>query len=158
MDPPRRIRVSADRVVTGDDIVILDHPQHLQLAWDPPPLVVPLSTAHALADLLDVPCSSELVTGSVSGGATERVPEAVLRQLGAAVPGVWHEHESLSVDGSDVTWWVTEAGEVHACTLDGLARALAWAAGRWGDRLLVAALLTDPTVADELMAERLLED
>ena len=40
------------------------------------------------------------------------------------------EFPEITVDGSEVDWWV-EDRQVHAATLDGLARGLAWAAGRW---------------------------
>jgi hypothetical protein len=44
-----------------------------------------------------------------------------------------------------VHWWVDGTGGVHAeRTPDGLARALAWAAGHWTDRFAFAALLADP--------------
>jgi hypothetical protein len=42
---------------------------------------------------------------------------------------------------------------VHASTLDGLARGLAWVGERWDRRLLLAAVLTEPGRADELVAE-----
>ena len=41
----------------------------------------------------------------------------------------------------------------HASTFDGMARALAWAAGRWDRRHLIAALLVEPERADELIEE-----
>ncbi len=58
----------------------------------------------------------------------------------------------------EVSWWRGPDGSVHAATVDGLARGLAAAAGRWDARLLVAAVLADPGRADELRAEALLED
>ena len=45
-------------------------------------------------------------------------------------------------------------GVVHAATLEGLARGLAWAAGRWDRRFEAATLLTDPGRVGELRAER----
>ncbi len=56
---------------------------------------------------------------------------------------------------------MTADGAVHAATVDGLARALAWAAGRWDARLLVAAMLDaadDRARIEELLAESGLED
>jgi hypothetical protein len=41
--------------------------------------------------------------------------------------------------------------------VDGLARGLAWSAGRWGLRLLLAAALETPTRLPELLAEEDLE-
>jgi hypothetical protein len=44
----------------------------------------------------------------------------------------------------DVAWWVDD-GVLHCVdSTAGLARALAWAADRWADRHLLAALLEDP--------------
>jgi hypothetical protein len=48
------------------------------------------------------------------------------------------------VDGAEVEWWVDEDGLVHASTLDGLARGLAWAAGAWERRSALAEVLLDP--------------
>ena len=55
---------------------------------------------------------------------------------------------------------MTGDGEVHAATVEGLARGLAWVAGRWDARLVVAAVLDardDETRIDELVAETLLD-
>jgi hypothetical protein len=43
---------------------------------------------------------------------------------------------------------------VHAATMDGLARGLAWSAGRWDQRQDVAAVLADPGRVDDVLAER----
>ena len=53
---------------------------------------------------------------------------------------------AAGADGAD-------APQVHAAHPDGLARALAWAAGAWERRWLVAALLAEPGRADMLLAE-----
>jgi hypothetical protein len=42
---------------------------------------------------------------------------------------------------------------VHAAGLEGLARGLAWAVGRWPDRLLVEAALRAPEDVPVLLAE-----
>jgi hypothetical protein len=42
---------------------------------------------------------------------------------------------------------------VHASGPDGLACGLAWAAGRWPQRHLIAAVLRDPDSAARLLAE-----
>ena len=42
---------------------------------------------------------------------------------------------------------------VHTSTFDGLARGLAWAACRWDQRHLVAALLSEPDRTAELLVE-----
>jgi hypothetical protein len=156
--PPALVRVGTDLVLPHDDVVVVDVPFHLQLRWSRPPLVVPLAWAAALADVLDVARSSEQVEATVTGGEERPVPGVVRGVLAGAAPATWQEHDELGVAGRDVTWWVTEGGAVHAATLDGLARGLAWACGRWQDRLLVAALLSDPGRAGELLAEAALQD
>ena len=74
-----------------------------------------------------------------------------------AVPGEWFEHETLLVDDVEVTWWVDDDGAVHASTVDGLARGLAWAADRWDRRWAVEAVLVDPRRLDEVDVELRLE-
>lgn len=154
--PPETVRVSAEGVVPAVDVVVVDAPHHLQLTWPQPPLVVPLSAATALAEVLDVAPSSQRAPHAVRGGELRDVPAAVLQVLDGA-PATWREHDDLVVAGHEVGWWVDPDGTVHAATLDGLARGLAWAAGRWADRLLVAAVLEAPDRAGELLAERALE-
>jgi hypothetical protein len=67
-------------------------------------------------------------------------------------PATYHEHDSLTVDGADVPWRYAD-GELHAATVEGLAHGLAWAAGRWQDRHLLAALLISPEETARLLAE-----
>ncbi len=83
------------------------------------------------------------------------VPDAVAALLPAA-PRTWCEHDRLVVDGAEVDWWVEGSGPeatVHACTVDGLARGLAWAGGAWGRRAAVAEALADPAMLGALLAE-----
>ncbi|HEX6920848.1 MAG TPA: molecular chaperone Hsp90, partial [Actinomycetes bacterium] len=54
VSPPERVRVRPDRVVAAADAVVLDAPHHLQLTWPTPPLLAPLSSAAALAEVLDL--------------------------------------------------------------------------------------------------------
>jgi len=82
---------------------------------------------------------------------------AARRLLPGGGPATWCEHDRLVVDGAEVDWWVDEAG-VHACTLDGLARALAWQAGAWPLRFAVAAALADPAAVDELLLDQAFTD
>jgi hypothetical protein len=118
---------------------------------------VPLSAAAGLADVLDLATSTGHLAGTViAGGAPQPVPDEVARVLGGG-PRSWQEHDRLVVAGVDVDWWVNPDGEVHACTIDGLAGGLAWAAGRWERRLDVAAVLANPDRVDELLAQRQLE-
>jgi hypothetical protein len=69
------------------------------------------------------------------------------------LPGEWVEHDELIVAGQPVDWWLDGDGRLHACTGDGLARGLAWAAGRWDLRLLLAAVLETPSRLRDLLAE-----
>jgi hypothetical protein len=155
--PPTGVRVAPDVVVPVDDAVVIDAPHHLQLPWSSPPLVVPLARAAELADVLDVARSSERAPSVVAGGAEREVPEVVGRLLPGA-PARWWEHDDLTAGGHPVSWWVDGDGQVHAATLDGLARGLAWVAGRWALRWLVAAALEDPARVDELLAEAALDE
>ena len=157
VSPPARLRTAPDRVVDATAVVVVDMPEHLQVLPVDEALVVPLSAAERLAEVLDLDRSSQLVRSpDLAGGSTQPVPASVTRLL-AGLPNTWQEHDELTVGGVQVSWWRDLDGAVHAATLDGLARGLAAAAGRWDARLLVAAVLTDPYRADELRAESLLE-
>ena len=158
VEPPAMVRVGTDLVLPHDDVVVVDAPFHLQLGWARPPLVVPLGWAAGLAEVLDVARSSEQVDATLTGGEQRPVPDVVRDVLDGTAPASWQEHDDLTVAGREVTWWVAGDGAVHAATLDGLARGLAWAAGRWGDRLLVAAVLSEPGRVRELLAEAALQD
>jgi hypothetical protein len=72
-------------------------------------------------------------------------------------PTTWMEHEDLIVDGVPVEWRVVDT-VVHASTLHGLARGLAFAAGEWHRRHLVAELLADPSAVAVLRDEQDLDD
>ncbi|WP_435157952.1 sacsin N-terminal ATP-binding-like domain-containing protein [Amycolatopsis sacchari] len=114
--------------------------------------------AERLAEVLDVPVLSELVSASLPEG--EYVPwseltaiRLVAELLDIPFPDggvVVHEELTVEVAGvkHDAPWWVDSGrfhGEHHAAdTPEGLARAFAWAAGRWEDRHLIAALLEEP--------------
>lgn len=150
--PPDQVRVpDADwsRVVPADDVVVADGPHWLQLDG---PVVLP--GGARLAALLDLPMASDLADPyPISSGRVTDVPAAVPRLLpGAAATYV--EHDELEVAGRSVDWWVDPNGIVHAATPDGLARGLAWAAGRWDVRLELAEALRDPDLVPDLLAER----
>ncbi len=139
------------------EVAVIDAPDLLPLLGDRPYLPVPPRTADRLADLLDLSLASELVDGRVtSEGERQSVPDVVLDLLPEA-PETYLEHEELILDDEIETDWRVVDGEVHASTFDGLARALAWAAGRWDRRHLIAALLAEPERADELAAEAYFE-
>jgi hypothetical protein len=154
-DPPDRVRViTRNGVVVADaaDTLVLDAPDLWPLVADQPLILAPYDLAARLADLLDLPLVSEEFPGLVeSAGQPRPVPEIVAEVLPGA-PVSYQEHERLVVDGVAVPW--RYAGEaVHASGPDGLARGLAWAAGRWAARHLLSALLRDPAQADRLLAE-----
>ena len=91
---------------------------------------------------------------SLTGLMREReVPQAV-RALLPDAPLTYREHDELVVDGTDVDWRRTPDGVLHAATLEGVAAGLAWAAGQWGRRFEVAALLEDPQRVAELERAR----
>jgi hypothetical protein len=157
VSPPDSVRVDATTVVAADEAVVIDAPAHLQLPWSPAPLVVPLSAAAGLADVLDLATSTARLWGTAAvGGSERRVPAEVGRVLAGGPPS-WWEHDQLAVGGHDVDWWLNPDGAVHAATSDGLARGLAWSAGRWDRRQDVAAVLADPGRVDDVLAERELE-
>jgi hypothetical protein len=157
VSPPARLRVAPDRVVDAGAVVVVDAPEHLQVLTVDEALVVPLGAADRLAEVLDLDRSSRVVRApDLAGGSAQPVPDSVSGLFGG-LPLTWQEHDELAVDGVEVSWWRGPDGAVHAATLDGLARGLAAAAGRWDGRLLIAAVLADPDRAGELRAESLLE-
>lgn len=161
VDPPARTRVltatgtglsDGTAVVDRDGAVVADDARWLQRTDLGGLVVAPAQHAAALADLLDLPLASELADGVVqTQGTALAVPSAVAAVLPAA-PRTWHEHDELRVDGHEVDWWVS-GGQVHAATADGLARGLAFAAGRWAARHAVAALLAEPADVVRMQVE-----
>jgi hypothetical protein len=158
--PPAWVRVldgPGTRVVKVGEAVVVDGPAWLQRSDLGAAVVAPdPGAAAALADLLDVPLAGDLAMGKVEeSGQVVSVPAGVLTLLPGA-PATWCEHEELLVDGVDVDWWVEGHGRdarVHASTFDGLARGLAWAAGRWSRRGAVAEVLTDPGAIGSIMVD-----
>ena len=126
------------------------------------PRVVPAAgRAAALADVLDLELASERAAGRVtSAGEPVPLPDLVRRRW-PALPATWTEHEDLTVDGVAVGWWVEggtggDALVLHASTSDGLARAVASAAGRWSDRHLAAVLLDEDADALDALVDDVL--
>ncbi len=153
-----RADTGAVEVRSSGDAVIADAPDLVALAGEQALLPVPPSRAEGLAAVLEVRRLSDVVPGAVdkaaSGKGTEReVPEAV-RVLLPGAPRTYREHDELVVDGTDVDWRRTSDGVLHAATLEGVAAGLAWAAGHWGRRFEVAALLEDPERVAELERAR----
>jgi hypothetical protein len=157
VEAPDRVRVldgEGTRVVDHDDAVVVDSPMWLQRTDLGGFVVASKEPADRLADLLDLPLASELAEGELGAdGVLTDVPAAVRAVLPEA-PEQWVEHEELEVDGQQVDWWVDTVGRPHAATVEGLARALAWAAGRWPDRFLAQAVLSEPDRLGELLADR----
>jgi hypothetical protein len=153
--PPDRVRaIHGDKIIVAEagDALILDAPDLWPLAAAQPLVLAPYRHAARLADLLDLPLVSEEVPGVIdSAGERRPVPDIVPDVLPEA-PATYHEHDSLTVDGTDVPWRYAD-GELHAATVEGLAHGLAWAAGRWQDRHLLAALLISPEETARLLAE-----
>ena len=163
IDRPEQVRAlagTATTVVAADQAVVIEAPMYRQRVDLGYPLPVAPEHAAALADLLDLPLAGELARGAVDesdlliAGQTQPTALEVLRLLPQA-PTTWCEHDQLLVDGVEVDWWVNGEGSqalVHAATTDGVALGLAWAAGHWELRGLVAGLLAEPeTVADVMI-------
>ncbi|GLX10510.1 hypothetical protein [Microbispora sp. NBRC 16548] len=156
VSPPEAVRAVLKGTVTVADVedgpVVVEAPDLLALVEDRPLVLAPFDLAEALSEVLDLSLAGEVVTGAVtSAGAEKPVPPEV-RSLLPGAPVTYVEHDELLVDGRPVPWRFFE-GVVHATGVDGLARGLAWAAGQWGDRLAVAALLRDPARVPLLLAE-----
>ncbi|GGV32580.1 hypothetical protein GCM10010182_65450 [Actinomadura cremea] len=154
-DPPERVRAVVDggvEVVDAADALVLDRPDLLPLLAGQPLVIAARGREDRLAEMLDLPLASDEVAGEIAGGGAERpVPEAV-RAVLPDTPGVYRAHDRLTVDGTDVQWWVGD-GRVHADGPAGLARALAWATGEWESRLRAEAVLRDPGALPVLRAE-----
>ncbi|MFC9845890.1 sacsin N-terminal ATP-binding-like domain-containing protein [Streptomyces sp. NPDC060223] len=155
---PDELRAVVDgqvTVVDAADAMVVDSPDLLPFTGGVPLLPVRPARAAELAELFQVRRLSESVTGVVdSEGAEHDVPESVRVLLGPATPASYTEHEELVVDGVELDWLRTRDGVLHAATLEGVAAALAWAAGQWPRRFEVAALLEDPSRTEELERDR----
>lgn len=156
---PTSVRSISGAVVGAERSVVLDEPWMLGVL-DAPLVVAGGSPegfdAEALAELLDLPLASEEANLPVHGEGRVQQWKDVGRVavscelLGLSVPD--NEvalHDGLRVQARTgehhVHWWVDPVGTVHSeRTADGLSRALAWAAGSWGQRFALAALLADP--------------
>lgn len=152
-DPPRRVRVIVDdttAVVDAEDAVVAVAPHHLMVLK-----ASYMPGTHRLAEVLDLATSDDAWCGAseLSGTGVERPVPALPGPL--TLPATYREHDELRVGGAAVDWWVTDDAEVHACTLDGLARGLAWVSGRWASRFELADALANPGDAGGLDLERL---
>ncbi|TDC25169.1 molecular chaperone Hsp90 [Streptomyces sp. 8K308] len=142
-------------VVPVAEALVADAPDLLPLAAGRALLPVPPERAAALAAVLDVrPLSAALPAPVPEGGTRRDTPEAAHALLGPDTPAGYVEHDELVVDGVELDWRLAPDGTLHAATFEGLAAGLAWATGQWPRRFELAALLEDPSRADELETAR----
>lgn len=162
---PAAVRVAPDRVVDRAAAAVLDQPHLLPLLGR---AVVPAGGAPGpVADLLDLPFASELVTAAVTAAEAGRrrwadVPGAVLaaERCAAAVPDAEvAEYDPLLVTGGvEVCWW-PGGGPGHPDAVSrsagaaALGRALAWRLGRWDCRAAAIEAFAHPGDAGRLRAE-----
>ena len=125
---PERVRAVSGRAVT--DAMVIDRPWHVQVV-DADAMVV-FASANAdddalLADILDVPTSSEVLSALVASEgepSTAADTDAVLftALTGRAVDGEVRVHDDLVVtvarDGEEgvdmsVDWWIDDRGITH---------------------------------------------
>ncbi|MEV6415319.1 hypothetical protein [Kribbella sp. NPDC051718] len=137
-------------VMNAGDAVVADAPMWLQRGDLGGFVVASGAAADGLSDLLDVPMAGEVADGKIDGEGTEADVPDLVRELVPEAPDTWWEHEELTVDGVDVSWWVDEDKNPHAATFDGLAKALAWSSGRWDQRHVIRAVLSEPDRSSEL--------
>ncbi|MEU2348677.1 hypothetical protein [Modestobacter sp. NPDC049651] len=157
-DPPARVRVAPDRV--SDEAVVLDAPWLQSLVRAD---VVPTGgQPDAVADLLDLPLASELVSGRVTSRPLRTldwadVPGADLAaaRLGVArLAGRVAVHAPLAVTGGhEVPWWPGADVDAVDGTPAALGRALAWRAGAWPQRAALTEAFAFPDRAAQLAAE-----
>ena len=156
-DAPEQVRVLADdgltRVAEAGRAVVVDGPMWLQREDLGGFVVASGAAADGVGDLFDVPMAQEVAQGKIDGDGTAADVSPIVRELVPEVPSTWWEHEELTVDGVEVSWWVDDAGAPHAATFDGLAKALAWASGRWDQRHVIRAVLNEPDRSSELLVD-----
>lgn len=159
--PPDQVRAVVDgaiEVVRAEDALVLDRPHLLPLLAGQPLVIAPYELADRLAELLDLARASDELAGVVESEGTERPMPQTLRDLLPGAPPSFVEHDRLVVDGQPVAWWAdAQSGTLHVSGTPavgaGLARAAAWAAGHWPDRLLAEAVLRNPEALPALLAE-----
>jgi hypothetical protein len=152
VDRVRAVRGAEVVLADADDVLVLDAPDLWPLLADQPLVLAPDRLAARLADVLDLPLASEEIAGSLdSAGQRRAVPPIVLAVLPDA-PLHYLAHDKLTVDGIELPWRYLD-GEIHAASPAGLGCGLAWRAGQWSSRHLLAALLADPGGAGRALAE-----
>ncbi|WP_131741337.1 sacsin N-terminal ATP-binding-like domain-containing protein [Actinomadura roseirufa] len=159
VDPPDRVRAVVDgevEVADAADVLVLDSPDLLPLLTGQPLVIAAQGRSVRLAELLDLSLAGDEIPGDVESVGEKRVVPPVVHAVLPDAPDTYLAHDPLIVDGQAVSWW-TGDGQVHASGAAGLARALAWTAGAWADRLLVEAVLRDPGSLAVVLAESDLE-
>ncbi|GAA0944409.1 sacsin N-terminal ATP-binding-like domain-containing protein [Actinocorallia libanotica] len=154
LDPPDEVRAvtgTAIEVVPAEDAIVVDVPYALPLLADQPLVLLPHDRAGILAELLELPRASEEVPDGPDAPGEEREVPRIVRELFPEAPEAYRHHDRLVVQDREVSWWYD--GGPHASGPAGLARAIAWELGRWGDRQALQALLADPDDAALLLAE-----
>jgi hypothetical protein len=142
------------QVVDAEDVCVVGDPMHAQRGDLAPFVVAPEARgAAALAAALDLPLAADLAAGAIEETGRQVAVPAVVGALLPHAATTWCEHEELVVDGVEVDWWVDPGGLVHASTLDGLARGLAYQAGAWPARSAVAEVLLDPAALPRLLLD-----
>ncbi|HEV7932721.1 MAG TPA: hypothetical protein VGP70_10460 [Actinomadura sp.] len=155
LPPPARVRAVTDgvlEVVAAEDALVLDSPDLLPLLNGQPLIIGGYEEAVPLAELLEIPLAAEEFQGAVESVGREVPVPGVVAQVLPGAPEAYVGHDRLIVDGVAVPWRY-DGERVHAAGLEGLARGLAWAVGRWPDRLLVEAALRAPEDVPVLLAE-----
>lgn len=153
--PPDRVRaVRGGEIVvaSADDALVLDSPDLWPLVAGEPLVLASSELATRLADLLELPLVSEEVPGVIDTQGQPRPVPGLVRDALPGTPERYVAHDTLLVDGVEVAWRCAD-GEVHAAGPAGLARGLAWAAGQWRARHLLAALLSSPEDSARPLAE-----
>jgi hypothetical protein len=154
-DPPELVRIVSrsdvpdeTRVVAAAGVTVALSPLHVPLVDGEH-----LAGSPALAALLDLPSTQPWLTVfAPSAGTRQPLSEALSPWVGPAAS--WTSHDDLHIEGVPVDGWVDPDGGLHAATVDGLARAVAWGCGRWADRHEIALVLAEPSLAGQLRADR----
>ncbi|MFL6143138.1 MAG: sacsin N-terminal ATP-binding-like domain-containing protein [Labedaea sp.] len=159
VEPPERVRTMAGSVRPAPECAVLDAPWLLGLLPDERLVSAgaDFALAASLAEVLDLPVASELVESTIDSpgdwvawsdlGAVFAAGELLDLELPDGGPVV---HDRLTVGGAAVPWWVDGAGVHVEDSADAFGRALAWLTGRWPERHLLAALITDPDARTHL--------
>lgn len=173
-EPPATVRVLTGAVIDADDAVVLDKP-FLAQVLDSARLVAGGSDPNLVADVLDLPTASEGCRFDVPAPAAGRDSDSgeparlgslpgARRCLGAAGRADLAGREvfvipDLSVVGGEagatatldrkahrVRWWVDGDRILLDGSADGIGRAVAHLAGRWGERHRFVAAARDDAI------------